>query len=364
MSAPLRYGIVGSGMMGCEHIRNIAQIPDAQVVALADGHEPSLALGRAACGEDADVAVFPDVERMLAGCALDAVVVATPNHTHAAVLDPIFDAGLHVMVEKPLCTTMEDCHRVVERAASHPGVFQVGLEYRYMAPVAALLEGLRDGAVGRLRMLFIREHRFPFLPKVDHWNRFTRNTGGTLVEKCCHFFDLMNLAVGSDPLRVMASGAQDVNHLDERYDDGVPDILDNAYVVVEYEGGVRACLDLCMFAEGSRNEQEIVAVGDGGKLECTVPDGELLRATRGYRDFTTETVPPDPRVAHTGLHHGASYLEHLDFVACIREGRPAPVTAEDGLRSVAIGAAAHRSIDEGRVVPIAEMMRGAAADRA
>jgi myo-inositol 2-dehydrogenase / D-chiro-inositol 1-dehydrogenase len=57
-------------------------------------------------------------------------------------------------------------------------------------------------------MLTIREHRFPFLEKVGDWNRFNRNTGGTLVEKCCHFFDLMRLILRDDPVRVMASGGQ------------------------------------------------------------------------------------------------------------------------------------------------------------
>ena len=89
-------------------------------------------------------------------------------------------------------------------------------------------------------MLTIREHRYPFLGKVGDWNRFNRNTGGTLVEKCCHFFDLMRLIIGQEP--VLASGAADVNHQDELYDGATPDILDNAYVVVDFDGGVRACL--------------------------------------------------------------------------------------------------------------------------
>lgn len=53
---------------------------------------------------------------------------------------------------------------------------------------------------------------------MNDWNRFNSNTGGTLVEKCCHFFDLMRLFVGANPVRVMASGAIDVNHKDEVYD--------------------------------------------------------------------------------------------------------------------------------------------------
>ena len=109
-------------------------------------------------------------------------------------------------------------------------------------------------------------------PKVGDWNRFTRNTGGTLVEKCCHFFDLMHLVCRRAPVRVLATGGQDVNHLDEAYERrAVPDILDNAFVIVEFANGVRGALDLCMFAEGGRFEQEITITGDLAKMEATVP---------------------------------------------------------------------------------------------
>lgn len=81
----------------------------------------------------------------------------------------------------------------------------------------------------------------------------------------------MNLAVGSRPVRVMASGGQDVNHLDEVYNGERSDILDNAYVIVEYANRVRTMLDLSMFAEGGQHEQEITVVGDKGKLEAFVP---------------------------------------------------------------------------------------------
>ena len=79
---------------------------------------------------------------------------------------------------------------------------------------------------GGTKMLSIREHRFPFLPKVDNWNRFNKNSGGTFVEKCCHFFDLMRLITKSNPTKIMASGGQAVNHLKENYSGLVPDIWD------------------------------------------------------------------------------------------------------------------------------------------
>ena len=360
----IRYGFIGVGMMGQEHLRNVQALPGARVAAIADPHGPSLAGAQATL--DAAVPAYEDPADMLRRESLDAVVVATPNHTHRHVLEPLWGTGVHLMVEKPLCTTVEDCLAVRDAAGDHDGVVWVGLEYRYMPPVQRFLAESRSPGIGRVRMVSIREHRFPFLTKVGDWNRFSANTGGTLVEKCCHFFDLMRQVLpDARPVRVLASGGQDVNHLDEAYDAGVPDILDNAFVIVDFDDASRALLDLSMFAEGSAYEQELVAVGDAGKVEVRLPGFmELARGRRaqlvvGSRGddwpVMVSELGEDERVRHVGAHHGASYLEHVDFCAAIREGTRATVTVDDGLWSVAMGAAAHRSIDEGRPVTLAEM---------
>ncbi|MSV82218.1 MAG: gfo/Idh/MocA family oxidoreductase [Actinobacteria bacterium] len=360
----MRYGVIGTGMMGIEHINNLLQLPGARVTAIADPHEQSRAWAQLAVGLDTPLAAFESHQELLASGLCDAVVIATPNFTHHEVLLDVLRTPHHVMVEKPLCTTVPHCLEAIEVATSTSEqwpdrVVWMGLEYRYMPPTAAVLHEVRGGAVGTVQMVAIREHRFPFLPKVGNWNRFNRNTGGTLVEKCCHFFDLMNLLVGATPVRVMASGAQDVNHLDERYDGETPDILDNAYVIVEYEGGARAVLDLCMFAEATKNEQEISVVGPLGKVEAMVGEGivRLGRRADGMGHYSERPVH-DPAVLHTGMHHGASYLEHVDFADAIRTGVAASVTLHDGLMSVAIGVAAHRSIAEGRPVTIREVLGG------
>jgi predicted dehydrogenase len=361
VSQPLRYGVIGTGMMGVEHIANIGHLDDAVVTAVADPHAESLDWAQLSVGLDVPLARFESYHDLLASQLCDAVVIATPNHTHVQVLSDVLATDLHVMVEKPLCTTVDDCRAVMaiaaERAASVPQrCVWMGLEYRYMPPTQRLVSEVRGGGLGDVRMVSIREHRFPFLPKVGNWNRFSRNTGGTLVEKCCHFFDLMNLLVGRRPVRVMASGGQDVNHLDECYDGERPDILDNAYVIVDYPDGVRAALDLCMFAEATKNEQEISVVGRMGKAEALVTEGVVRVGCRadGIGSFT-ESPAADASVRHVGLHHGASYLEHVDFAAAIRDGRPAAVTLEDGLWAVAVGQAAHRSIELGRPVQMTEL---------
>lgn len=370
----IRYGVIGTGMMGCEHLRNLVALPGARVTAVADPVAKSLEWATLSLHGQPVHASHPDYRELLQREDIDAVVIVTPNNTHVDVVHEIYASrpDLHVLVEKPLCTTVEDCRSLAEGAKTHRGIVWVGLEYRYMPPVARFLAEVRSGVIGDLRMLAIREHRFPFLVKVGNWNRFSENTGGTLVEKCCHFFDLMNLAVGARPVRVMASGGQDHNHLDEEYDTPAgrkrADILDNAYVIVEYANGVRAMLDLCMFAEGGPNEQELVGTGTLGKVEAFIPSGELRIGLRGgvprpNGEWTSKEIRVidaghDDRVAHVGFHHGASFLEHVDFAEAIRNGTPALVTLDDGLWSVALGVAAHRSIDERRPVDLTEFGLG------
>ena len=140
----------------------------------------------------------------------------------------------------------------------------------------------------------------------------------------------------------------------EEYDGETPDILDNAYVIVEFANGVRAMHDLCMFAEGSRNQEEMAAVGSTGKLECFMPAGELVYEPRRPKQVEVVTVGVDETIREAGYHHGATYFEHRAFLRAIREGSGPEVSARDGLWAVAMGLAAQRSIEERRSVEMAE----------
>jgi predicted dehydrogenase len=238
-----------------------------------------------------------------------------------------------------------------------------------MPPVAELVRLAHEGAAGRIHQVAIREHREPFYPKVADWNRFNANTGGTLVEKCCHYFNLMELILRERPVSIYASGGQRVNHLDEDYGGRTPDILDSAYCVLEYPSGARAMLDLCMFAEGSTDNEHLTVVGSEGKIESLIPSLTLRfnrredwgrRAAWGQASGTGRGVSVrrvwDTGIKYAGHHFGASYIEHQHFATAIREGRPAEIDLAEGLRAVAVGLAAHRSIDEKRVVALSEVI--------
>jgi len=352
--------LVGTGMMGVEHIHNLAITPGALVTAIADPVQGSLGWARQALGSGAAaVATFDDSAALAASGLCDAVIVASPNHTHREVLAPLFDAGLHILCEKPVATTIADARWIVERAAASGRVFWTAMEYRYMPPATAFIADLHAGRIGRLHMLSIREHRFPFLTKVGDWNRFARNTGGTMVEKCCHFFDLMRHITRAEPVRVFCSGAMDVHPLGETYAGKQPDIIDNSYTIVDFDNGVRAMLDLSMFADGAENQEEIVAVGDAARLDVLIPEGAIVFSPRvGFRNpkqVERRIVNVDPAALNAGSHHGATFYQHQRFNAAVRGEGPVEVTAHDGLMAVAMGTAAEISARDKRVVTMAEL---------
>lgn len=361
----LRYGIIGSGMMGQEHLRNIALLEEASVVAI---YEPDAGMRAAASALVPGARMVGSVAEVLAVPEVNCLLIASPNHLHLGQLEEIARIRpLPVLCEKPLFTDPADAPRLAALRAAYPAPIWVAMEYRYMPPVAHLLREAQ-AATGGVRMLTIREHRFPFLQKVGDWNRFNRNSGGTLVEKCCHFFDLMRLVAGCNPVRVMASGGQAVNHLDEVYDGERSDIWDHAYVIVDFANGMRAMLELCMFAEGSRYQEEISAVGPTGKIECLVPGPgrfwpahlgaapvpKVIVSPRNPAGPVELEIPVDPDLLAAGDHNGSTFYQHQGFQRAATGMQQPEVSFEDGWWAVTMGLAAQKSAMTGQAVMLGD----------
>ena len=364
----LNYGIIGCGMMGQEHLRNIALLKDTAIAAI---YEPDGKMRTAARDLAPDAQFVDNIEQLLDIEDLDCLVIVSPNFRHLEQLQLIATRRpLPVLVEKPLFTDASQIAQLQAFEASYPAPVWVAMEYRYMPPVAKFLAEA-EAATGGIKMLSIREHRFPFLEKVGDWNRFNNQTGGTFVEKCCHFFDLMRLALASEPVSVMATGGQAVNHLDEVVDERVPDIFDHGYVLVDFANGSRAMLELCMFAEGARYQEEISAVGASGKIEAFVPGpgrfwpahlgaapvAEVIVSPRFPKGPRVEAIPVDPTLLMAGDHNGSTFYQHVGFRDIVSGARSvASVSLRDGLMSVVMGLAAQRSMVEGRSVLISEFL--------
>ena len=353
-------------MMGQEHIRNLSMIAGAKVNVIYEPNEKM----RSESSRLVPQARFVETEEeVISAEDVDALVLTSPNYLHTRQLERISEIRpMPVLVEKPICTSLEQIRTLQKLDKHYPAPIWVAMEYRYMPPIARLIEEVHSGkTLGKITSLSIREHRYPFLKKVDNWNRFNEKTGGTLVEKCCHFFDLMCFILQSKPKRIYCSGAQDVNHIDETYNGRVPDILDNAFVIVDFVSEQRAMLELNMFADGSWFQESIVVVGSQAKVECQIPGptrfwpknslGEppmpiLTLSPRNPKGPKTLEIPVDPKLLEAGDHNGSTFYQHERFARVLRGEQIVEVTLQEGINAVMMGLAAQHSIETGEAIDL------------
>ena len=461
-TAQIRCAILGCGMMGQEHCSYIAGYPlDLRVDFLCDPHQPSL---DKCCQVLRDFAVAPtensndnphhhqqgtptllssEDELLQHVDEIDLLVIATPNYLHTDSLLRWSQYGgdkLTILVEKPVAVNREQLARLRQAAATNSHNLKkariwVAMEYRFIPAIAKLLELLSAGPtsdvdVGDIRMVTIRENRYPFLHKVGGWNRDPLKTGDTLVEKCCHFFDLMRLITGQEAClpQVRALAQRGVNYRDEQLHPqqqqpgtgGEPSpgmLIDAAYVTLpfqprppsddeeeDYDDGshnngknkaqrcgstasttpAMACLELCMYAEGSRHQEEIIVTGTKGRLEAYLPENKVFCFERPSDKLWSNRSEPPPRFAinghvydcsnvrdvfhlnndgddegqerqphelptHGGYHYGSTAIEWWKLLGAVRDydetgiWRPL-VSLDDGLRAVEIGLQATEAI--------------------
>ena len=360
-----KYGLIGCGMMGVEHLKNIALLGDTEVVSIYEPDERQASIG---LNLTPTATRAHSVKDMLTSKDLDAVVIASPNHIHVSQLKEIASLKhLPILCEKPLFTDPNDEAEIEKLQRDYRAPIWVAMEYRYMPPVSEMIEHA-DEVTGGIKMLTLQEHRFPFLRKVGDWNRFNANTGGTFVEKCCHFFDLMRLILKSEPIRVTASATQFVNHVNEDYQGKTPDIWDGGYVIFDFQNGAKALLELSMFADGSKWNEEIHAIGPNGKIACRMPGPqrfwpkelgkpphpELSFYPRSPKRPETKIIELDELLINAGDHHGSTFYQHQKFLKMIREGGKPEVSIDDGKKAVKMGMMAQESAATGRTLEMQE----------
>ena len=369
-----RFNVIGAGTIGQEHIH----VTTLEGRAAAHGvYDPNPGSVRAAKREYAryfeqaeqparELHVYDSLRDACEDEAVDGLLICTPNHTHLEIVRAAAASGKHILLEKPMATTLADAREIAAIAAGHDAVFQIGLQYRYKAMyVEAAHEALERGSLGAIKTISMLEHRPPFLDKVGQWNKFRRYSGGALVEKCCHYFDLINLFAAAAPVEVYASGGQAVNFRGFRYDGEAADVIDNACVIIVYENGARAQFSLNMFCPNFY--EELILCGDRGRLKaCEEFDyfhdqhsTSRVEVEHGEdRASRSTSLAYASRIEQSG-HHGATYYEHRAFVDQI-EGKPANCAdAAQGFWSVVVGVAAETSLREKRPVEIPALLAAA-----
>ena len=261
-----------------------------------------------------------------------------------------FAAGKHVLCEKPLGLTIAECDDIIAAAKSAGKVLQVGHEMRHQGLYQKMKSMVEAGDVGDARIMWCREYRGPMRPG---WRSSEKLTGGMLLEKNCHHFDLFNWIFNAKPLRVSAFGGTDV--LTDR------ELLDNAQVLVEYEGGRRAVLEICLFAP-TGGDCEIGIVGSGGRIDTRNQAIFLEHHRFDPQEYTSRQVAdPDDEAGFkdaSGRVDRGIKAELAHFLECCQTGATPLNDGESARLNIAVCLAAQESIRSGQVIFINDVLDG------
>ena len=334
----IRYAVIGTGNRGRHLIKAALQSGQVEIAAIADPHPQSLRLGAEAAG---GARTFSDYRQMLEWGKFDAVVIASPNDLHEQMLEDALQSDVHILCEKPLANSLAAIDRVLEKLRGYRKVFQIGMELRHHPMYRQLKEAVRSGRIGPVRMMWCREFRVPFRDGVDNWRHSRERTGGSLLEKNCHHFDLFNWFADSRPVRVSAVGG---SRGQGGEDNGM---ADHAWVNVEYENGIKASLGLALFLPHS--SLELGLAGDDGTAVCTSPDEKLAIKSKGG-----DSLHDYGHLDDSPFDHGGEVEQHLAFVERIRTGRPPEVKPEEIRDAHLICLAAEKSMRTGQLVDLTE----------
>ncbi|MEZ6126364.1 MAG: Gfo/Idh/MocA family oxidoreductase [Planctomycetaceae bacterium] len=343
----IRIALLGAGWFGREaHLKNLLAFPDVEVVAVSSRSTDSCRLATELIG--GELQTFSDWRQLLQQPDIDAVIVALTNDQHHAAVMAALNRRMHVLCEKPLGLSIPECDDIIRAAESSGRVLQVGHEMRHQALYQRMKAMVQSGDVGDPRIMWCREYRGPMRPG---WRSSEAMTGGLLLEKNCHHFDLFNWILDARPLRVSAFGGRDV--LTDR------ELLDNAQVLVEFENSRRAVLEICLFAP-TGGDCEVGVVGSNGRIDSWNQAIRLDHHRFQPREHSSSLVPdPDDEAGFqdaSGRIDRGIRAELRHFIDCCQTGS-APLNSGTAARmTVAVCLAAQESIRRGQVVEIDEIL--------
>ncbi|MEZ5351897.1 MAG: Gfo/Idh/MocA family oxidoreductase [Bryobacteraceae bacterium] len=329
----VRMGVVGLGRFGEVHCQALKAIPEVELTALCTRNPERLRLLADRFGAPH---AFTDYRALFASGAVDAVSIVTMWDQHAQPAIAALDAGLHVLIEKPMASTVADCQAILH-ARNRSGRFaMVGQICRFNPRYAAARREIEAGAVGRIVSLYARRNipaavSASVLPKI-----------GPIAGDGVHDTDLMLWFTGA---RIRSAYAQtlsvrdlpnpDLGWTTYRFDTGAIGVIENVWCLPE---GTPYRIDERMEIIGT--EGVITIQESGPSLSVSGKDG--WRAP----DTTYWPLIGDAR--------GGALREQLRYFAgCIQDGRaPALTTLEESMEAVRACLAAERSAREGSPVPL------------
>jgi predicted dehydrogenase len=335
-----RVAVVGLGYWGPNLVRNLHELPDAELSVVCDMREDALeAIGR----RYPAVATTTSFDEVIADPAIDAVALATPVSTHYPLAMQALDAGKHVFIEKPLAASAEEAHDLLERARERDLVLMPGHTFLYSPPVNTIRDLITSGELGDI--YFISTSRVNL--------GLHQSDVSVAWDLGPHDFSILRYWLDETPRHVSALSRSCV----------IPNMPDVAFINLEFPSGTIAHVELSWLAPsklrrttivGSKKmvvyddtSNEPVRVFDSG---VNLPNPETFGEYRlSYR--TGDIVSPNVPAAEP------LFLELGDFCSAIRTGETPRSSAQIGLDVVRIIESVDESLDaDGARVGITDLV--------
>jgi len=334
-----RLAVVGVGRAGMLHARNAAgHVPGAELACVVDPD----AEAAARAGAELEVPAFQDLGQALSGAGFDGVVITAPTFAHAELAQLAARAGKHVLCEKPMALTVEECTSMVAAAQAAGTVLQVGFVRRCQPEFVEAKRRIAAGEIGA-PMVVKSLTRGPGLP--PPWAQDLQRSNGMLAEVNSHDFDCARWLAGSEIERVYTETA---NFKGRELGVSAPGFYDNAVVSLRFSSGAIGAIDGTCPA-GYGYDARVEVLGTEGLL--VVGQARSLPVL----EVRSRGVGEAPTYASWPERFEPGYREELGaFVRAALEGSPPVASGADGLAAVAAVRAANRSWLEGRPVALAE----------
>ena len=349
----VRTAIVGCGKVAHLHAAALKSLTESEFVAVCDA-DP----GRSeAFADQYGVKAFTDVATMVEIASAQAAIICTPHPLHAPPAIVAAERGTHLLIEKPLASTLADCDAMISAAAKHRVMLGVVSQRRFFEPVARMKAAIDAGKIGTpilgtVQMFSWRDEAYY---RSDPWRgRWDTEGGGVLINQSPHHLDILLWVMG-DVEEVTGRWA----NLTHPY----VEVEDTALAIVRFRNGGLASitLSLCqkpgiytkIHVHGSNGASVGVQTDSGatfiaGMSGAVEPPMTDLWTVPGEEDLLSGFQEHDRMLFPGNDHYHA--LQVRDFLRAILDDREPAVTAESGRKVVQLIAAIYQSSNEGRPI--------------
>jgi predicted dehydrogenase len=332
MTGAIKVGIVGYGGIGSLHARALMNVQDMKLTAVADARSTLLD------GLDPALRRFSDYRDMLQ-LDIDAVIVCSPTSFHAATCLDALSCGKHVLVEKPMATTVEQGRAMCDRAREAGRVLMVGMTHRFYPEMREAKHLVDDGAIGEVLMCndtIIEPRGSQALP--GWYMDKTMAGGGVAMSDGIHLIDRLRWFTGLEAHRVMGS-------VGNKY--FASPVEDTAHMFLWFDHDITAHLTMAFMKASHPLVCSLQLIGTKGSIVVHTWQGYTLHGPSGTEHKVVYQNESHAYKVQVGLE-----AEISEFASAIRENRSAVPTPEDSLKALQIVAAFYTAAETGAIVSL------------